>query len=165
MSPQAIFFIQFITSTLVWALLLKECILPHFSTLSHNQTLSFLLIPHLFRHIGLVFLVPGVVNNPLPANFAPAAAFGDLAAGFLAIAAFIALRKSWKYALPLTLLANSVGTVDLIIALRHQQAIPDFGAAWFIPTFLVPLLLVTHFLIFKQIFRNRVSTSTPIAQP
>ena len=38
--------------------------------------------------------------------------------------------------------------------------IPHFGAAWYIPTFIVPLLLVTHFLIFRQLIKgNRAPAS------
>ncbi len=48
-------------------------------------------------------------------------------------------------------LFNIVGTVDLANALRHVDVAPKFGAAWYIPTMLVPLLLVTHFLMFKRL--------------
>jgi hypothetical protein len=51
-------------------------------------------------------------------------------------------------------LFNTVGTVDLVNALRHVDVAPDFGAAWYIPTLLVPLLLVTHFMIFARLLRR-----------
>ena len=54
-------------------------------------------------------------------------------------------------ALALVWLFNVVGTVDLVNALRHTGVAPLFGSAWYIPTMLVPLLLVTHFLIFKRL--------------
>ena len=50
----------------------------------------------------MVFLVPGVVAQPLPEAFANPAAYGDLAAGVLALLAFIALRTNWAGALALT---------------------------------------------------------------
>ena len=46
------------------------------------------------------------------------------------------------------------GTVDLLNALRHVNVAPNFGAAWYIPTFLVPLLLVTHFMIFVRLLKR-----------
>ncbi|MEE9147889.1 MAG: hypothetical protein V3U27_10905, partial [Candidatus Tectomicrobia bacterium] len=49
-------------------------------------------------------------------------------------------------------LFNIVGTVDLLNALRHLDVAPAFGAAWYIPTFLVPVLLVTHFMMFARLF-------------
>ena len=46
-----------------------------------------------------------------------------------------------------------VGTVDLFNALRHLSVAPEFRATWFIPTMLVPLLLVTHGMMFKRLLR------------
>ena len=95
--------------------------------------------------------MPGVVDQPLPPDFANPAAYGDLATGVLALVAMVALRAQWSAALGLVWLFNVVGTVDLANALRHVDVAPGFGAAWYIPTMVVPLLLVTHFLIFKQL--------------
>lgn len=119
------------------------------------EALLWLSLPHAFRHIGLVFLVPGVVDRPLPAGFAGPAAYGDLATGVLALSAIIALRSRWSMAVALVWLFNVVGTIDLANALRHVDVAPRFGAAWYIPTMLVPLLLVTHFLIFERLLARR----------
>ena len=51
-------------------------------------------------------------------------------------------------------LFNLVGAVDLANALRHTGVAPMFGSAWYIPTVLVPLLLVTHFLSFKLLLHS-----------
>jgi hypothetical protein len=115
-------------------------------------------VPHAFRHIGLVFLVPGVAAEPLPEYFAGPAAYGDLAAGLLALTTLIALRSGWAMALPIALLFNLVGSVDLINALRHAAVVPYLGAAWYIPTFFVPLLLVTHYMSFVRLLRRRSLT-------
>ena len=104
--------------------------------------------------MGMVFLVPGVVTRPLPGAFATPAAYGDLVTGVLALLALIALRAGWARALVLVWLFNIIGTVDLLNALRQPNVVPDFGAAWYIPTFYVPLLLVTHFMIFARLFRR-----------
>ena len=90
----------------------------------------------------------------LPESFANPAAYGDLLTGVLALVALIALRASWAGAVVLVWLFNTVGTVDLVNALRHVDVAPDFGAAWYIPTLLVPLLLVTHFMIFARLLRR-----------
>ncbi len=102
----------------------------------------------------MVFLVPGVVAQPLPEAFANPAAYGDLVTGVLALSALIALRTGWAGALALVWLFNIVGTVDLLNALRHLNLAPDFGAAWYIPTFLVPALLVTHVMIYMRLLRR-----------
>ncbi len=64
----------------------------------------------------------------------------------------IALRNRWAGTTALVWLFNIVGTLDLLNALRHTHAVPHLGAAWYIPTFLVPVLLVTHFMIFARLF-------------
>jgi hypothetical protein len=154
MNTLSIFALQFLLSILVIGLLAKWELVPRLSKLTTSDALFWLTVPHAFRHIGLVFLVPGVVYQPLPDNFAAPAAYGDLAAGLLAIATLIALRSRWAIALPVAWVFNVVGTIDLANALRQAEAVPDFGAAWYIPTLLVPLLLVTHYLSFAQLLTS-----------
>jgi len=154
MDAQAIFGLQFFLSLVVWSLIAKWLLSPQLDYKSPHQALFWLTLPHAFRHIGMVFLVPGVVAHPLPGSFATPAAYGDLVTGVLALIALIALRTGWGGAPALVWLFNIVGTVDLLNALRHVNVAPNFGAAWYIPTFLVPLLLVTHFMIFTRLLRR-----------
>ncbi len=155
MDANAIFALQFVLSLVVIGLLAKWTWTPWLKMQPQRQAFFWLVLPHAFRHIGMVFLVPGVVAQPLAADFSIPAAYGDLAAGLLALSALIALRTGWAGALVLVWIFNVVGTVDLLNALRHAGVVPHFGAAWFIPTFLVPLLLVTHFMIFVRLIRRR----------
>ena len=154
MDAQAIFGLQFFMSLVVWGLIAKWFLAPWLETTSPHQALFYLTLPHAFRYMGMVFLVPGVVARPLPDTFAPAAAYGDLITGVLALLALIALRAEWPGALALVWLFNIVGTADLLNALRHLDVVPDFGAVWYIPTFYVPLLLVTHFMIFARLLKR-----------
>jgi hypothetical protein len=103
----------------------------------------------------MVFLVPTVVGSALPASFAVPAAFGDLLAGLLALAAIVALRARSRIALPLTWLFNVVGLLDLVHAF-YQGLTHDvqLGAAYFIPTFVVPALVVTHLMMFRMLVRH-----------
>ena len=154
MDTQAIFGLQFVMSLVVWGMIAKWLLAPWLAKMPSHDALFWLTLPHAFRHIGMVFLVPGVVAQPLPAAFAMPAAYGDLVTGVLALLALVALRTGWVGALALVWLFNIVGTVDLLNALRHVNVAPAFGAAWYIPTFLVPLLLVTHFMIFVRLLRR-----------
>ncbi len=154
MDTQAIFGLQFVLSLLVWGVVAKWLFAPWLATKSIHEALFWLTLPHAFRHVGMVFLVPGVVAQPLPDAFAIPAAYGDLVTGVLALLGLIALRTKWAGALALVWLFNIVGTVDLLNALRHVNVAPNVGAAWYIPTFLVPLLLVTHFMIFVRLLKR-----------
>ncbi len=154
MDTLAIFGLQFVLSLVVWGLIAKWLVAPWLENKSPHDALFWLTLPHAFRYMGMVFLVPGVVARPLPAAFATPAAYGDLVTGILALLALIALRTSWARALALVWLFNIVGTVDLLNALRQASVVRDFGAAWYIPTLFVPLLLVTHFMIFARLLRR-----------
>ncbi len=151
MTIQAIFGLQFILSITVISFLMKWIASPRLNKLSRNEAIFWLTIPHTFRHIGMSFLVPGLLVGTLPSNFAIPAAYGDLAAGILAFIVLVALRYKWTFAIPIVWIFSIVGFVDLLNALRQAEAIPYFGAAWYIPTFLVPLLLVTHVMIVTRL--------------
>ena len=154
MDVQAIFALQFLMSLVVWGSLAYWLLAPWLEKKSVNEALFFLTVPHAFRHIGMVFLIPGVVARPLPEAFAAPAAYGDLLTGVLAFLALVALRNSWSVARVSVWLFNIVGTIDLMNALPQTNAVPDFGAAGYGPTMLGPQLLVTHTMIFVRLFRK-----------
>ena len=113
MDIQAIFGLQFVLSLLAWGVIAGFLLSPRLAQLPQYKALLWLSLPHAFRHVGMVFLVPGVVDQPLPREFADPAAYDDLATGVFALFAIIALRARWSVALALVWLFNIVGTVDL----------------------------------------------------
>ena len=127
MDTLAIFGLQFVMSLVVWGLIAKWLLAPWLKKKSPHNALFWLTLPHAFRYMGMVFLVPGVVVQPLPAAFAIPAAYGDLVTGVLALLALIALRTGWVGAVVLVWLFNIVGTVDLLNALRQANVVVDFG--------------------------------------
>jgi len=88
-------------------------------------------------------------------TFARDAAYGDLAAAALALLALAASRSRWGGAL--TWVFNIWGTFDLLNAFYQANASglspSQFGAAFFIPTFIVPILLITHGLVFRILLK------------
>ena len=154
MEPFAIFGLQFAMSLLVFALIAAWYAVPWLAEKPASIALTILILPHAFRHIGLSFLVPNLNSVALPGSFADAAAYGDLASAVLAILALAALRWRLALAIPLIWVFSLVGFADLLNALRQAEAIDHFGATWFIPTFLVPLLLVTHVMIFVRLVKG-----------
>ena len=111
-----------------------------------------LLLLHAFRFVGLAYLVLGVVVPGLPAGFARPAAYGDLATPILALIAIATLGT--RAGTTLVWVFNLVGTVDQLNAFYQGHRLrvgvtPGLqGAAYFIPTVLVPLLLVTYVPVF-----------------
>ncbi|MBG05167.1 MAG: hypothetical protein CMM59_13945 [Rhodospirillaceae bacterium] len=153
MSMLEIFGTQLILSLVVFALIARWGLSPWLNRQDGYVALFWLAVPHAFRHLGLVFLVPGVVAPSLPGYFSGAAAYGDLAAGLLAIVSLVALKQRWALALPIVWALNIVGVVDLANALRQAEVIPHFQSAWYIPTFVVPALLVTHAMMLVRLVK------------
>ena len=78
-----------------WGVVASLYIWPQLRTESRIDALRPLLVLHAFRFIGLSFLVPGVVSPDLPLAFARDAAYGDILAAILALAALATLRSAW----------------------------------------------------------------------
>ena len=133
---------------------------PRLRMMTRDQALVALVAPHMFfRFIGLGFLVPGVVAASLPPAFAVPAAYGDAVAGIAAIIAVLALARRAPWAISAVWLFNIWGAADLLLALfqglRLQIDPGALGGAFYIPTAIVPPLLVTHFLIFRLLLRPK----------
>ncbi len=155
MNVLAIFGVQLALSLIVYSLIAKWYVSPWLSNKPMNAALMILIFPHALRHVGLAFLVPGLVDDSLPESFANAAAYGDFVTGLLAILALFVLRAEWRMAIPIVWFFNIFGAADLVNALRNAEAVPHLGVAWFIPTFVVPVLLVTHFMIFARLIGRK----------
>jgi hypothetical protein len=138
----------------------KLYIWPRLRVMSREEALLPLVVPHMFRFVGLSFLVPGVVSASLSTDFARPAAYGDLGAALLAVIAVLALAARASWALPIVWIFNLWGAIDLLYAI-YQGRIGvrigpgSLGAAFYIPTVVVPPLLVTHGLIFWLLLRRR----------
>ena len=153
---------------LAWSVCAAQYIWPAISRRERADALRPILALHGFRYIGLAVLIPGVVSPQLPSTeFARGLAYGDLASATLALIALAALRT--RFAGPLVWIFNIVGTADLLNAFYQggRISLPEtpglLGAAYFIPIFGVPLLLVTHALVFRLLVRREVVAPSRIA--
>ena len=150
--------LSFVLAVVSYSLIAKWYVMPWLAPLSRKEALTPILLLHSSRFIGLAFLIPGVTSVPLDPRFANPAAWGDLLAAVLAFIALLALRLEWSAAVPLVWIFNIEGTVDLLNALfQGMRYAPssDLGATYFIPTVIVPALLVTHFLVFKLLLSQK----------
>ena len=151
MDIMAIFGTQFVLSVIVFSLIARWYVSPWLASQPVRDGLMILLFPHALRHLGLIFVLPAFVEDQLDNSFANLAAYGDLASGLMALLALVLLRMQLKSAIPLVWLFNIVGTLDLVNALRQAEVVPYLGVSWLVPTFVVPVLLVTHFMIFARL--------------
>jgi hypothetical protein len=162
MDVRAIFGLSVLMSLVSSVVIARLYVWPWLRTRGRDQALVPLVAPHMFlRFIGLSFLVPGVVSPALPAAFAVPAAYGDFVAGILAVIATIALAKHLSWAVAAVWVFNVWGAADLLLAFYegpHARIDPGaLGAAFYLPTAIVPLLLTTHFLIFRLLMQRKQS--------
>src|SRR5262245_51124126 len=157
MNPYAAFRLSTLMSLLssvVFAVLFAR---PWLRNINSEQALIWLVTPHMVRFIGLGFLVPGVVSESLPKAWAVPAGYGDFIAGILAIIATAALARNASWAIAAVWIFNVWGLADLLFAFYKGARVNlepgALGAGFYIVTSLVPVLLVSHALIFALLMR------------
>jgi hypothetical protein len=140
-----------------WSLVFLWFAHPWLTDQPFERAIRPVLLLHAFRFIGLMFLIPGVTTEPLDPRFAWPAAYGDLVAAVLAFAALGALAAGRRVGLAAVWVFNAWGLADLVNAVaRGIRFVPDgdFGAAFWIPMVIVPLLVVTHVYVFGRLVRE-----------
>src|SRR6201993_1965952 len=118
MLPQIIFPLHLLLGYVACALFVSVYIVPKLKSMDRIEAHRFIAPFHSFRFFGLVFILPGVVGPNLPAGFAAFAAYGDFAAGVLALLALLTARVRplfWFF----TVAFNLVGVGDLILDYYH----------------------------------------------
>jgi hypothetical protein len=158
MNSLAIIGLSVLLCFIAFSIVAGNFITPRLRAWSREDAIKALAAPHMFRFVGLAFLMPGVVSPTLSPDFANPAAYGDLAAAILAMIAVLGLSVRASWAILAVWIFNIEGTVDLLFAYYQgivgaPQPPGSLGAAFFIPTLIVPPLLVTHALIFRQLLR------------
>ena len=161
MPPEILFLIHLVLGYV--ACLLWFCVyaLPKLKSMSRFHAQRVIATFHSFRFFGLVFILPGVVGPNLPAGFATFAAYGDIAAGVLAILALLTVRIRplfWFFVVAF----NLVGAADIILDYYHalKLGLPalagQLGAAYAIPIIYVPVLMITHFVALYWLVRPQL---------
>jgi hypothetical protein len=157
MQSQLSFFGSIAFSFIAWGIVAARYIWPELRNRQQAEALRPLLVLHSFRFLGLAFLVPGVVSPQLPSSFAHAAAYGDIAAAVLALLALMSLSNA--SGIVIAWIFNLWGAADLLNAFYRANhaglTAGQLGAAYFIPTFIVPLLLITHGLGFRILLQHQ----------
>jgi hypothetical protein len=151
------FFVSIAFSFIAWSVVAARYIWPELHLQPRAAALRPLLILHSFRFMGLAFLVPGVVSPDLPSAFARSAAYGDIIAAILALVSLASLPSRAGFVV--AWIFNLWGSADLLNAFYEGNSAGlglhagQLGATYFIPTVFVPLLLITHGLVFRILLR------------
>jgi hypothetical protein len=160
--------LQFLLSLAAYAAIGGWFVWPWLRHRPQRTALSILLLPQLFRHVGVTLLVSEVVDPELSEAFARQTAIGDTLAVGLAWLALVSLRMGWSFAVAAVWLFNVVGLGDMLLNLvtaARSGVAGHLGAAWYGPAFIVPAMLVVHVLIFAVLVRGSDTLRHPPARP
>jgi hypothetical protein len=172
MTPTVIFNIQLVLGYAASLLCFAAYGWPKLRSIDPADAARAIAALHSFRFFGLTFAFPGLVGAAIPSSFAVPAAWGDLAAGLLAMLALTSFRIRplfWLFVAGF----NVVGTVDLVMNYYHavRAGLPevsgDLGPAYLIPVLYVPILMITHIAVFILMarFLSAMSVGAPSNQP
>jgi hypothetical protein len=126
-----------------------------------NVDVRWLMLFHLSRLFAGVYFLMLCQRDQLPCGFARTAGWGDMVVAVLAVAVVGAMRT--EFAKPLLLIWNTIGLIDIIFvvfsALRFglqdwqaMHALRELPLS-LLPTFLVPIIIASHVLIFVRLAR------------
>lgn len=124
-----------------------------------NVDVSWLVLFHLTRLFAGAYFLLLCQRGQLPCGFARTAGWGDIIVAILALAVVGAMRV--KFAKALLLIWNTIGLVDIIFVvisalqfgLKDRQSMHTLGELplSLLPTFLVPIIIASHVLIFVRL--------------
>jgi hypothetical protein len=128
--------------------------------------LRWLVLFHLTRLFAGAYFLMLCRRGQLPCAFAGPAGWGDIVVAVLALAVVTVMRT--EYAKTLLLTWNTVGLLDIIFVVfsalrfglngwRSMQALRELPLS-LLPTFLVPLVIASHVLIFVRLTRAKISS-------
>lgn len=158
MSSPGVFAVEITGSFLFFGLIAWWYAWPRLRAMRVVDALSLLLFVHCFRTVGISLLVPAA-GIDIPPRAAQEIGYGDLVAAALALVSIIALRFRTRVASPIVWLFSIVGMLDLVnaqlVGLEFNLLQHVLGPGWYIVTYYVPLLWVTHILIVLLLVRRR----------
>ena len=148
--------------TLTGLILLACCKIDPISTWAANVDLRWLVLLHTTRFVGFYFLIL-CRRGELPCAFAAPAGIGDITVA--AATVIILLVPRFRASRRLLLIWNSAGLLDIVFVvlmalragLRDWQSMAPLRELplGLLPTFLVPLIIASHVLIFVRVARSK----------
>ena len=131
-----------------------------------NTDLRWLVLLHLTRLFAGAYFLVLCQRGQLPCAFARPAGWGDIVIGVLAVAVASALHT--QFGKTFLLSWNTLGLIDIIfvVASALRFGVQDWQSMHalrelplsLLPTFLVPLIIASHVLIFVRLPRARIGS-------
>jgi len=153
---------QVLIGVLTVASLIAVFGVPMFRTWADDVSLRALVAIHLTRFVGVYFLLLAR-QGALAASFAVPAGYGDVLVATLALGLILIGERGARWIRGLYLIWNSLGLVDILLVVgnaarvgladpQSMQPLLRFPLS-LLPTFLVPVIITSHILIFRRLCR------------
>jgi hypothetical protein len=167
--PRVLLLTTFPYATFLFILFTKSSLFKFITT---NAAVANLVSLHLFRVVGVFFIILAMYNA-LPKVFAYIAGAGDVLAAITSVFVARAITQKKSYANKLTLIWNIFGTIDIMFTAIAANVLTKLSInngtmgvdklAEFpfciIPAFAPPTILFIHWLIFKKLHAIKILKS------
>ncbi|MFN2624127.1 MAG: hypothetical protein ABR611_14920 [Chthoniobacterales bacterium] len=153
---------QVLIAVLTIASLTAVLSVPIFRAWADDIAIRIVIAIHLTRFVGIYFLILAE-QGALSPRFARPAGYGDVLVATIAVAVILIGPPGNGWRRGLYLIWNSLGLVDILLVVgnaarvgladpQSMQPLLRFPLS-LLPTFLVPLIITTHIIIFRRLSR------------
>jgi hypothetical protein len=153
---------QLLIAVLTIASLIVVLRVPTFRAWADDVAIRALVAIHLTRFVGVYFLLLAR-QGALGSRFAVPAGYGDILVATLALGLILIGEPRTRWRRGLYLIWNSLGLVDILLVVgnaarvglddsQSMQPLLRFPLS-LLPTFLVPVMITSHILIFRRLYR------------
>jgi hypothetical protein len=164
MSAFAVMNIQCLLGLVAFGLIARWYVGPALRKLELQDGLAALCLVHAFRYVALAVYAPGQVSTTLPPDPIGLIVAGDVTSAVLALIAAVMLHMRVSGAILAAWVFNLVGVADIAIsmplAIANQLYNEPLGFSWYVFTFYVPALIVTHVMMLAWLARRHPAKLT-----
>ncbi len=157
-------FPQIVLAGLLILLIVLFLFVPGFKAWCLSVNIRVLILFHITRFVGVYFLILYSLGR-LPYDFAVPGGWGDIIIAVAAIALTLFSRGKVKPGWAIIMLWNLAGLLDILFVVftAASLAMSDPGSMSellkfplsLLPTFVVPLIIFTHLVIFMRLYMSR----------
>ncbi|SEF93369.1 hypothetical protein SAMN05421847_1074 [Halpernia humi] len=150
--------LQALTGSISLFLVFKWWVQPRVAHLSVQDALLPFVFLNAFRYLGLSFMAKEQIYDGFPVDFLKIVGLWDFAVSVLAIITAIALKKKWRFAIPMVWIFNIFGFADLINAFPQFFGLKlydhNLGFIWLMFVTYGLAAFLSHIYIFYRLLKN-----------
>lgn len=149
--PNITLAINLLLNLIIFYITASIYILPKLNDLTPKQILTPILLLNWLRHLWIMFISPWVVLKWMPVRFSYPAALWDFISAILAIISIYYLYTNNSNSKKMINIFNIFWFSDFVIAIFLSILYKAWMFMWWayrIPSFRVPMLLISHYIIY-----------------